>query len=468
MSLRLRLFVTYAAVVLVSLLVITLGVVLLMRNYVDQQSLSRLNDMTRPIYVQIAALIRGNVTPQQLLTNLQEQSDKNGAYILLVDSSGGIVRQLVPLQPQTLAPIEVASGTLPHGITSSTQGKFTTENGITFLYSAYPLAKQGGQLTEVQTMVLAKPRQGTWSVLMTFIWPLFIAAGVALIISILIAILFARSIYRPLNTVTRAAQQISRGDFSQRIPSKGSKEVKELAESFNRMTEDVEQAQLQLRHFVADVSHELRSPLTSIQGFAQALIDGTASDEATKLKAAHIIDEESRRLRHQVDELLELSRMQSNQAQFIKEPVNLKEVLQHSVEVFAFQAGQRSVTIEMKAETDLTVFGDFDRLEQVFNNLLDNAIKNSIAGGNVRVVSNRSEGNLAKIVVSDDGPGIPRDQLPHVFERFYQVTGVRTGVGLGLAIAKEIVTAHNGSIEASSAPGEGARFTVTLPLKVDQ
>ena len=118
--------------------------------------------------------------------------------------------------------------------------------------------------------------------------------------------------------------------------------MKELANSFNRMTEDVEQAQLQLRHFVADVSHELRSPLTSIQGFAQALIDGTASDEVTRLKAAQIIDEESKRLKHQVDELLELSRMQSNQAQFFKEPVNLKEVLEHSTEVFEVQARRKA------------------------------------------------------------------------------------------------------------------------------
>ena len=100
------------------------------------------------------------------------------------------------------------------------------------------------------------------------------------------------------------------------------------------MTEDVEQAQLQLRHFVADVSHELRSPLTSIQGFAQALLDGTASDDATKLKAAQIIDAEAKRLKHQVDELLELSRMQSNQAKFLKEPVSLGEVLEHCTEVY--------------------------------------------------------------------------------------------------------------------------------------
>jgi len=468
MSLRLRLFITYAIVVLVFLIVIALGVTLLMRNYVDRQSTSRLDDMTRPIYVQIIALIRGNVTPQQLISNIQEQADKNGAYILLVDDAGNIVRQMIPLQPNTLPPIEVESGTLPQGITSPVKGKFATTDGRTFLYSAYPLARQSGQLSSVDTIVLATPQPGILSVLLSFIWPLFIAAGIALIVSLLIAMWLARSISNPLTAFKKAAQQISLGDYSQRIHSKGSKEITELADSFNHMTENVEQSQLRLRHFVADVSHELRSPLTSIHGFAQALLDGTAADDATKTHVVQIIFDESDRLKHQVDELLDLSRVQSNKAKFVVEPVDLKEVLEHCTEVFAVQAKQKAVTIDLKVEANLLVSGDSDRLEQVFNNLIDNAIKNSPSGGKVLIVSNRSPGDFARTVVSDEGPGIPLDQLPYVFERFYQVTGVRTGVGLGLAIAKEIVAAHKGSIEASSEPGEGASFTVRLPLKPDK
>jgi two-component system, OmpR family, sensor kinase len=464
MSLRLSLFRTYAIVVLVFLVVIAVSSVFLMRGFVDNQSLSGLDDMTRPIDVQIVALVRGNVTAAQLLTSLQEQADKNGAYILLVDGAGDIVRQLVPLQPETLSPISVAPGILPQGITSSMKGMFTTTNGKTFLFAAYPLTRQSLPLTSVDTLVLATPRPGILSVIGTFIWPLLLAAVIALIVSLVIAIFLARSIYRPLAKVTKAAQQISTGDYSQRITPEGPKEIKELGESFNRMTEDVEQAQLKLRHFVADVSHELRSPLTSIQGFAQALIDGTAADDATKLKAAQIINEESRRLKHQVDELLELSRMQSNQIKFHKEPVDIGEILEHCTEMLAIQARQKQVTLILTAEPKLIVIGDADGLEQVFLNLMDNAVKNSPNGGKIRVFSAREEGNLARITVSDEGPGIHPDYLPHVFERFYQVTGARTGVGLGLTIAREIVVAHHGNIEASSPPGQGAIFTVTLPL----
>ncbi len=463
MSLKWRLFTTYIVVIIVTLVVVALGVSLLMRGYVDRLSLARLDDMTRPIYVQIVGMIRGNVTPAQLLATLQEQADKNGAYILLVDGAGNIERQLIPLKSDAL-PITVTPGSLPLGLTSPQQGKITATDGRLFLYSAYPLIKQSGQLDRVETMFLATIRPGTFSVLKIFMPPLLIAAGLALIFALLIAVLLARSVYRPLTKFTTAARQISKGDYSQRIKIDSPQEISEMADSFNRMTHDVEQSQLRLRHFVADVSHELRSPLTSIQGFAQALIDGTASDDATKLRAAQIIDEEARRLKRQVDELLELSRMQSNQIQIGNEKVDLKEVLRHSVEIYEVQAKKNSIDIDLKLSADTTVTGDADRLEQVFNNLIDNAIKNSPTGGKISVILSRPDEKLAQIVVADEGPGIPADQIPYVFERFYQVTGSRTGVGLGLAIAREIIMAHYGSIEISSQPGQGARFTVKLPL----
>jgi len=181
MNLRLRLFATYAVVVLVFLVIIALGFTLLMRSYVDKQSLANLDDMTRPISVQIIALIRGNVTAQQLLASLQEQADKNGAYILLDDGSGNIVKQLTPLQPDSLSPISVAPSVLPQRITVAVKGKFTTTDNRIFLFAAYPLTRQSNQLTKVETMVLAIPQQGTISVLTTFIWPLLAAAGIALI-----------------------------------------------------------------------------------------------------------------------------------------------------------------------------------------------------------------------------------------------------------------------------------------------
>ena len=229
------------------------------------------------------------------------------------------------------------------------------------------------------------------------------------------------------------------------------------------MAGQLKQSQQQLRPFVADVSHQLKSPLTSIQGFAQAILDGTAGDSDTKLRAAQVIADESKRMMRQVDELLELSRIQSGQIQMARETVNIKELLEHCRDIFTVRAEEKGLTLKTEIEPQIVVVGDIDRLEQVFSNLLDNAIKHSPAGGEVGIIGRQSTGDFIEIAVVDSGQGIPPEQLPHVFERFYQAGEVRTGVGLGLAIAKEIVLAHGGKIEVNSAPGEGAEFTVTLP-----
>jgi signal transduction histidine kinase len=228
------------------------------------------------------------------------------------------------------------------------------------------------------------------------------------------------------------------------------------------MAAEVEASHQRLRHFVADVSHELKSPLTAIQGFAQALRDGTAADESSRDNAARIIDEEACRLRRQVDELLQLSRLQSGQFKMHLERTDLYAILKQSVDLFALPAADKRVAVKLEAGPGLWVRGDADRLEQVFNNLLDNAVKNSLADSDITTTARRTEHHI-EIAVADCGPGLDPDQLGHVFERFYQVTGVRTGVGLGLAISREIVMAHGGKIEARSTPGAGTEFTVTLP-----
>jgi len=284
-----------------------------------------------------------------------------------------------------------------------------------------------------------------------------------LAVSIIIALLLARSIYRPVQKVTQAAEKIAQGQYGQEIEVIGPKEVRGLATSFNKMSRQVKQAQERLRHFVADVSHQLKSPLTSIQGFAQAITDGTASDKNTRMKSARIIQDESKKMMRQVDELLELSRMQSGQLSLVKEPVDIEELLKQCREIFTLRAEEKDLRFSLDVPLLPRISGDFDRLEQVFNNLLDNAIKNSPTGGEIQIITRKTT-DTVEISVIDSGPGIPPEQIPYVFERFYQAMGVRTGVGLGLAIAREIVLAHGGDIHVTSSPGEKTEFIIHLPI----
>jgi signal transduction histidine kinase len=427
--------------------------------------MERLDTIARPISVQITTMMRREIPIADILDNLVEQAERNNVHILLVDGEGDIMRQFSPGETGSRPTIEVLAGSLPHDLSEPMQGRFVAENGQTYIYAAYPLVRpsRASDAQRIETLVLSVQRTRATAIIAGMFTPFLIAGLIALAISLFIAVIFARSIYRPIRNVTEAATRIAWGHYDQEVPLQGPREVRGLAVSFNQMAQQVKKSQQQLRHFVADVSHQLKTPLTSIQGFAQAMLDGTAADDADRLKAAQIINDESQRMRHQVDELLELARMQAGQLKFDHERVSVKELLEHCLEIFNVPAEEKGVAFKTNVEAALTVIGDFERLEQVFSNLLDNAIKNSPPKGEVLIGARQSQDNYIEVRVSDNGPGIPPEQLPYVFERFYQAGGMRTGVGLGLAIAREIVLAHGGSIEARSSPGEGAEFLVRLP-----
>ena len=465
MSLRTRLIVSYTLIVLLCLSIAAGAVSVIIQDYNDQLAMARLDNITRPIFVQVRSLARGEASATEVWTNLREQAQKNDIYILLVDGEGNIVRQVPPQASPRQQSLDLPPGELPQGISQRTYGTFVTSTGQTFVFAAYPIGRLfgPGKPSRLETLVVAVPRHGALTIWASLARPFLQAGLIAFAVSVVIAILLARSVYRPVRRVMEAADKIAQGQYDQEIPVAGPGEVKGLAVAFAQMAGKVKQSQQQLRHFVADVSHQLKSPLTSIQGFAQAILDGTAEDSDTKLKAAQIITDESRRMMRQVDELLELSRMQSGQTQMARELVDIKELLLHCQEIFALRAEENGILLRTEIEPLMPVLGDIDRLEQVFSNLLDNALKNSPAKGEVYIIGRNIATDSVEITVADGGPGIPPEQLPYVFERFYQAGGLRTGVGLGLAIAKEIVLAHSGKIEVSSTPGEGTKFMVTLP-----
>ena len=459
MSLRLKLFVTYSLVVVVTLVFALLGSALLLRQYADRLASDNLDKTALPISVQLAALVRGSATLADVVDSLQEQANTSDVTILIADQAGEVLRQFTPQGETSLA---INSGVLPQNISATTRGQIVSADGKTLLYTAYPLSKAPTQLAKARILVMAVPEPRVSAVLAGIFRPFFWAGIIALIGSILLAYWLSRSVYKPLGEITDAADKISRGEYSHRINSKDTGDIGKLAGNFDRMASEVEASQVKLRHFVADVSHELKSPLTAIQGFSQALLDGTAADKETRDKAAKIINDEAKRLRRQVDELLDLSRLQSGQFKMDFKRIDLIDVLKQSVELFNLPAADKSVNLNLAADPGLWVMGDADRLEQVFNNLLDNAVKNSPSFTEIKIAAHQ-EGDRIIASVLDQGPGIHPDALPHVFDRFYQVTGVRTGVGLGLAITREIVLAHGGTIEAKSVPGSGAEFVVILP-----
>jgi two-component system sensor histidine kinase ResE len=244
------------------------------------------------------------------------------------------------------------------------------------------------------------------------------------------------------------------------------------------MTEAVHSSQQTLRDFLANVSHELKTPLTSIRGFSQALRDGTITEQEGQDRAARVIESESRRLLHLVEELLDLSRIESGQQSMKRAPVEVSELFAHCAEVFSLRARETGVNLEVESGDVPPVLGDFDRLEQVLGNLLDNSFRHTPTGGSVRLSARVSSQRASaasdgwvELSVADPGEGIPPEELAQVFDRFHKGNaalpraqeGPGRGTGLGLAISREIVRAHGGEIHAESSPGAGTRFLVSLP-----
>jgi two-component system, OmpR family, sensor kinase len=347
-------------------------------------------------------------------------------------------------------------------------------------------------LTPVQGggfLLVSAPRQRT-SVLVIlrdeFLTPFLRILGISLLLSILMAFWVAQWISAPLKNLSDAASSASLGTYK-KIEPKGPREVQGLTNSLNEMIERVQTSQRAQRDLIANVSHDLKTPLTSIQGFAQAILDGAASDPVALNQSARIIYDEAGRMNRMVLDLLDLARIDAGTFSFERTLLDLDHLLSGVVQEFSPQANQAGVQLHYtnrNAEVPLMILGDSDRLSQVFSNLVDNALKFSPQGSQVSVLA-RSQDGWVEAVVEDSGPGIPPGETERIFERFYQTdksragsgqrNGARRGVGLGLAIAREIVQAHGGTIqaynhpaavervEALQPPATGSVFVVRLP-----
>jgi signal transduction histidine kinase len=294
--------------------------------------------------------------------------------------------------------------------------------------------------------------------------PLVLQAGlVGVVVAVLLAAWIARGIARPLQALSSAVAAAADGSHSERVAVTGPREIRAVAEAFNQMSEHVRAEQSAQQDFVANVSHDLKTPLTSIQGFSQAIIDGAAADP---VKAAQIIYDEAARLNRLVTELTDLTRLQAGRLSMRATPIDLGQLTAAVAQRLTVVARDKGVRLRVDAAAMPEIAGDGDRLAQVLNNLIGNAIKYTPAGGGVGVRTEVRRHGVA-VVIQDTGVGIPPAELERIFERFYQVDkarGPQRGTGLGLAIVREIVHAHGGTITVES-PGvnQGSTFTVWFP-----
>jgi two-component system sensor histidine kinase ResE len=283
-----------------------------------------------------------------------------------------------------------------------------------------------------------------------------------------LAYALSRWVADPLQQVVIAARNYPANTMKPVAP-RGPHEVQDLTRAFNSMVSRVDSAQRSQRDFVANVSHELKTPLTSIQGFAQAILDGTAASSESRRQAAQVIYDEAGRMHRLALDLLDLARLEGGTAEMDMSAVDVGALLRGIIERFSLQAQKANVDLRvMVPENVPALVADGDRLAQVFTNLVDNALKFTPANGQV-TLSARIDGAWIEFEVADSGVGVGSEALPRLFDRFYQADPARAGgenhgAGLGLAIAQEIVQAHGGKIGVRSSVGHGTTFTIRLPL----
>jgi two-component system OmpR family sensor kinase len=409
----------------------------------------------------VATLLRKNETSleslgiSELRMRVEQLSQSSNVRIIIFDRKRQVVIDSLPAQMGSLRmPL------LPRLRVASV---LRDQNGQPWLYILQ-------RLTNRQWLMVAVPRPSMplLAVLSDeFILPILAAAIVALVISLLVAFWLARWIGRPLQKVVIASRQMPSIQAAP-VELHGPREVQELANAFNEMNNRVSATQRSQREFVANVSHELKTPLTSIQGFSQAILDGTANSSESLKQAAQVIYDEAGQMNRLVLDLLELARLDAGTFEFKHAPVDVPVLLRSVSEKFTPQSLAAGVSISVDSPILPTVSGDWDQLAQVFSNLVDNALKHTSSGGKIYLRA-RLKGGEIEVEVEDTGAGISPEALPHVFERFYQADparpgGDKHGTGLGLAIVKEILEVHGGKISVRSTLNAGSTFTVILPV----
>jgi two-component system sensor histidine kinase BaeS len=268
-----------------------------------------------------------------------------------------------------------------------------------------------------------------------------------------------RRIAGPLGDLVAAAERIEAGDYSARVRARGPREVRALGSAFNAMGARLEQSETERRRLLADVTHELRTPLTVIQGNIEALIDGVHPTDETHLRA---ILEDTHVLSRLVDDMRTISVAEAGALALHREPTDVVALARDTVASFEAGASAGGVALRVDAKTLPVASVDPIRLREIFSNIVANALRYTPRGGSITVTVS-SRGDELAVAVRDSGEGIGPEVLPHVFERFTRADD-SPGAGLGLAIAKSLVTAHGGTIEATSTLGEGTEIRFTLPL----
>jgi signal transduction histidine kinase len=440
----------------------------LLKSQQEERQEEQIGLLAEPVAIRAAGLeLAIGPYPEQIASVLEDEYP--GVRILLINQGGWVVADTAKsLEGSQVA--QLTDNTDEPSVTGQEDLRYHKRQGpedLLFFYTTprgiVPVTITFTPTLQTVLAINASDVRQAWRDLLP---RLFLAGGLAFLVGVLAASLLARSISRPMRQITVASEQMAQGRYDQQIPERGSDEVSRLAGAFNDMARQVSHSHRTLRDFLANVSHELKTPLTSIQGFSQAMVDGALTRNEDYAEAGRVINDEAVRMRGLVDDLLYLTQVETGEFSMQKEDMTPEGLLQATEERFQRRAEQAGVDLHVLSESTQHFQGDGRRLEQALANIVDNAVRHTPSGGIVTMRAFGENGHV-NLSVHNTGSVIPPEALPHIFERFFQAdpAGARAdaNTGLGLAITREIVEAHGGDVTASSSEANGTEFLISLP-----
>lgn len=480
MSLRVKLALSYLAVALGAIAIMIIVVAIAVQYYFSQAQFDQLRANAEN-FAQQAAQIYQQANNSWSEPGVIPTKPYLAPYVIIIDNQGHV---LTPPLSDAFDPynatiqqalIQALQGQSPSGKLQSSPDDPYTFSGI---YVSVPIQLNNQTIGAV---FLAQPnrypRGFSASGFLVNVDQIILITGLGIALAVLgFSLFMARHLTRPLVSLTQAAEAVKEGNYNQRVAQPGNQdEVGKLALTFNAMADKIaadlnelrEQEQLR-RDLIANIAHDLLTPLTAIQGYSEAIADDVITSPAERHESAQLIGREVQRLRRLVSDMQNMTALEAGHTPLEMAPLNLHDLVVETLAVIAPECEQAQIALHNTINPATpSALADSDRITQVLLNLLDNARRHTPPGGQITLGANAEAARLV-VWVSDTGVGIDQQELPHIFERFYRVDRSRSaasgGSGLGLAIIKAIITAHGGTVWAQSTPGQGTTIFFTLPF----
>jgi len=456
-------------VILFSFLVIGTLMYSMLGNYLLQSKEDSLTEVAESLSDFTVKLAKHNISypKENYQMNVDALSVSSESFIVVLDSHGKIIVTTSGYESIHIRKEYYENVIKGQSVryTDTLGGVFNTHTLTVGLPIQYENTVMGAVFVSVPVPEINQVRSGIIQIF-------FFSATLVLVVALVVVYTMSARITRPLKALNNAARAIAQGHLEQRVMLSEKNEIGELGDAFNKMADSLQQLENTRSSFIANISHDLRTPMTTITGFVEGILDGTIPPEKEKQYLAIVLDE-TKRLSRLVTDLLDISKLEQGNFKLENKEFDINEIIRLSVIKLEKRIMEKDIRLSIGFQTDnLRVWADRDAIQRVLTNLMDNALKFTDEGGFIDIRTGLTEKNKIFVSIQNSGLGIEERDLKHIFDRFYKTDKSRSldknGAGLGLYIVKSIIMAHNETIWAESQPGEFTRFSFTLPPAINK